>query len=147
MAAYSHYEFDQDKVQSLIQRYTDLRLRDSLLSDSFSSRIRSNNGHIYLKMLRENIAEELKLTEGSQVSDLAFDKIKLDENLRIDANGKYSLQHLNNTEAMGYDNLEQRAAQPELNRDLAHPTVFDKMIADYFLQKRGQYVATNELID
>ena len=48
---------------------------------------------------------------------------------------------------MGFDNIQQRAAQPELNRELAHPTVFDKMIADYFLQKRGQYVATNELID
>lgn len=68
-----------------------MRLRDSLLSDSFTARIRGNNGHIYLKMLRETIADELKLTAESQVSDLAYDKIKLDESFRVDANGKYSL--------------------------------------------------------
>jgi hypothetical protein len=30
---------------------------------------------------------------------------------------------------------------------LAHETFFDKLLADYFLQKRGQHVKANELIE
>lgn len=44
---------------------------------------------------------------------------------------------VNNTDAIGYNNLEARFADIENNRELAHESVFDKLLADYFLQKRG----------
>jgi ribosomal protein L9 len=60
---YSGAEFDQKKIEELVTKYTELRLKDALLNAEFSKQVKSgNNGHIYLKVLREQIADELKLS-------------------------------------------------------------------------------------
>jgi hypothetical protein len=51
--------------------------------------------------------------------------------------GRYNTDSLNNTEAVGYDNFQARAANPEQNRNLAHETIFDKLLAEYFVNKRA----------
>ena len=56
------------------------------------------------------------------------------------------MNHLNNENAIGYNKLEERAANPEANRDIAHESVFDKLMADYFLEKRGEYKQSNKLL-
>lgn len=38
-----------------------------------------------------------------------------------------------NSEAVGYDNLEKRFADPENNYKNAHESPFDKILADYFI--------------
>ncbi len=67
---------------------------------------------------------------------------------------------------MGYDNLEERLLNtpnqkeqneldriltqtptPNSTRDLAHETAFDKLLADFFLNKRNQFKKSRELID
>jgi len=53
---------------------------------------------------------------------------------------------LNNEDAIGYNNLEARAANIAQNKELAHETVFDQMLADYFLQKRGEIKKSNGLL-
>ncbi len=54
MRVYSQAEFDQNHLESLIQRYTELRLKDCLLNDEFKSKVtKGNNGHLYIKMLKE----------------------------------------------------------------------------------------------
>ena len=63
-----------------------------------------------------------------------------------DAAAKYNLGHLNNAEAIGYRNLEARAADLANNTDIAHESVFDQMLAEYFLQKRGEYKDSNKLL-
>jgi len=47
----------------------------------------------------------------------------------------YELQAINNTDALGYDNLLERAQQftKEGQFDAAQKTVMDKLMADYFL--------------
>ena len=49
---------------------------------------------------------------------------------------------------MGYDKLMERASAgtADENFDLAHETVFDKLLADYFLSKRGEYKESNTLL-
>ena len=47
------------------------------------------------------------------------------------------MSDLNNLNAIGYDKLLERAAIPEKNRDIAHSELLDKLLAEYFLQKRG----------
>ena len=49
---------------------------------------------------------------------------------------------------MGYDNLVERAKAETAgqNFDIAHETVFDKLLADYFLDKRGEYKDSNKLL-
>ena len=109
--------------------------------------MRSPNAHIYLKVLRENILDELKLAESAKRSEFEWTKTQeASLNHTYDAESKYNLHHLNNEEAIGYRNLEERAGDIANNKDLAHETVFDKMLADYFLQKRGDYKKGNQLL-
>jgi hypothetical protein len=58
------------------------------------------------------------------------------------------MQNLNNTDALGYDNLLARggAQSPKENSDLAQESALDKLMADYFLTKRGEYAETNNML-
>ncbi len=58
------------------------------------------------------------------------------------------MQSVNNADAMGYDRLIERAKAetPAQNFDIAHETVFDKLLSDYFLDKRGEYKDSNKLL-
>jgi len=65
----------------------------------------------------------------------------------MDPENMYNLQSVNNEHAIGYDNFEARAAAntPQGNYEAAHESVFDKLLADYFLTKRGEYKEMNNL--
>jgi hypothetical protein len=77
------------------------------MSDSFKQKIQSNNGHYYMKMLKEQIAEELKLTEPAKITDYSWDTINSwDPRLKVDAESKFNMSTLSNDTAVGYDNIE-----------------------------------------
>lgn len=46
-----------------------------MLQDNFRQKVQSNDGHLYLKVLKEEIAEELNLHEKSDGQDLTFDSL------------------------------------------------------------------------
>ncbi len=50
-----------------------MRLKDCMLNKDFSKKLRSNNGHIYMKVLYEEIADELKLNEVPAIDEFKFD--------------------------------------------------------------------------
>ena len=53
----------QDAQQNVIDEYTSLRLKTCMLNASFADKVRnSDDGHIYLKVLRERVLDELNLT-------------------------------------------------------------------------------------
>lgn len=76
-----------------------------------------------MKMLRERVSDELKLTKDSDPSDLAFENLNWErtKSVWLDVESKYNLTHLNNTDALGFDNLIERAAagSPTGNADAA----------------------------
>lgn len=114
-------------------------MKECQLNPEFAQGLQSANGTIYLKVLRECIADELRLAESTTLDEFSWARTADAENpnlLNYDTEWKYSLGHLNNEQAIGYRNLEARAADIGNNKDIAHETVFDKMLADYFLQKR-----------
>jgi len=96
--------------------------------------------------------DELKLTESATIDEFEWSKTAeaercgIDPELTFGVESKYNLHHLNNEDAIGYRNLEERAADIANNKNLAHETVFDKMLADYFLEKRGDYKRGNKLM-
>lgn len=57
--------------------------------------------------------------------------------MKYDFESKYNLNEINNEQAIGYDKMEERFNDIENNENIAHATVFDKLLADYFLGKRG----------
>jgi len=49
---------------------------------------------------------------------------------------------------MGYDNLTTKSGSPDDARSFesAHESVFDKLLADYYLSQRGEYAEANKLV-
>ena len=66
--------------------------------------------------------------------------------LKFDLEASYNMQDINNTQAMGYDNLDKRSGASSDSRtfESSHESVFDKMLADYYLSQRGDYAETNK---
>jgi len=86
------------------------------MKPEFAKAVRTTNGHIYLKVLRENILDELKLAESAKVDEFNWAKaVGTGEDAGVDAESKYNLNHVNNEQAIGYRNLEERAANLEDN--------------------------------
>lgn len=121
-----------------------------MLQPDFQAKIKSKYGFIYMKMLRERVSDELKLTQNADPSDLSYENLNWEKNERLwlDVESKYNLRHLNNTNALGFDNLlERAAAQTETeNANIAQPSVLDKLMADYFLTKKNEYQQANNLM-
>lgn len=136
---------DTKQIEEPIEMYMRLRLKECMLKQGFQQKIKGQNGHIYLKALREKVLEELKLDKEAHIHDLSL--INHDENWKFDVESPQNLLNLNNTDAIGYENLLKRAegTDAQSNRDAAHETIFDKMQAEYFLNKRGEFKKSNEL--
>jgi hypothetical protein len=69
---YMAENFDQQRVEGLIQAYTQARLKDCMLKQDFAVALRSPNAHIYLEMLRESVMADLKLSEPATVDEFAW---------------------------------------------------------------------------
>lgn len=65
-----------------------------------------------MKMLKERVIGELNLDEYTDPESLSYDALHHESQhlLRYDIESPYNLQQLNNTDALGYDNLLGRAA-------------------------------------
>jgi len=96
-------ELDTDEVEEVVEKYMRLRLRDCLLKQGFQSKMKSGNGHVYLKALREQVMKELKLDNSAHLHDISM--IETSKNWQFDIESPQNLLHLNNTDAMGYENL------------------------------------------
>ena len=102
--------FEQD-AQQIIGDYTDMRLKHCMLQPDFQAKMHSKYGFLYMKMLRERVLDELKITKDAEILDLShqFYKGFGAHQMKYDVEAMYNLSHLNSTHAMGYDRLLERA--------------------------------------
>ena len=122
-----------------------------MLNATFASKVRdSENGHLYLKVLREKVLDELKLTQEPELEDFSFKAMyeKSKDMIQYDVEAAYNMQDVSNTQAIGFDNLAKKAGATDDSRSFesAHESVFDKMLADYYLSQRGEYAEANKLM-
>lgn len=149
---YTEEDFDQQRVEDLVQEYTNARIKDLMLKPKFAKAVQSAHGHLYLKVLRERVLEELNFGDGALDDELDWSKTKAadahdsSDGKSYDIAALYNLNDLSNENAIGFNKLEERAANIEENNDIAHESVFDKMLADFFLHKRGDIKKGNKLI-
>lgn len=128
-----------------------MRLKHCMLQPDFQAKMHSKYGFLYMKMLRERVIDELKITKDAEILDLSHEHFKgvaADNKLKYNVEAMYNLSHLNSTHAMGYDRLLERANAPSKREqaELAQPTVADKLLADYFLGKKSEISEANKLI-
>ncbi len=74
-----------------------MRLQDCLLNEQFAKEVKTgNNGHIFLKVLREQIADELKISEPAEASDFSFMKLFKEPYIQTDVEGRYNTADISN---------------------------------------------------
>jgi hypothetical protein len=100
-----------------------------MITPDFAKGASGPDRDIFMRMLRDQIIEELKLTDSMIVDDFAFEDTihsHFGPNI-LEHKGEfvYGLGHLNNEEAIGYNKLKERAADIDNNRTIAHDNVFD----------------------
>jgi len=112
----------------------------------FTEALKGENGHLFAKTLQEEINFELGVTEPAEIEDLNYDSIYEEYvDKRVDVVSKYDSNKIMEG-AVGFDLVAERTAQPQKSRDIAHQTYIEKVLADYFVQKRGQYSRSNDLM-
>jgi len=63
----------EESQQSIIDEYMTLRFKTCMLNSDFAEQVRSSdNGHIFLKVLRERVVDELGLTREPELEDMQF---------------------------------------------------------------------------
>ena len=128
-----------------------MRFKTCMLNAEFAEQVHgSQNGHLFLKMLRERVVDELGLTAEAQQEDMMYKKMYENQadKIKYDMDSMYSMQDVNNTQAMGYDNLDKRSGSKDSGSTYqnSHEDVFDKLLADYYLSQRGEYAESNKLM-
>lgn len=140
----------ENEAKQIIGDYTDMRLKHCMLQPDFQAKMHSKYGFLYMKMLRERVIDELKLTKDADILDLSHTHLKDfgNDRLKYDVEAMYNLSHLNSTHALGYDRLLERAnaTSKREQAEIAQPTVADKLLADYFLGKKSEISEANKLI-
>lgn len=114
-----------------MQEYAQIRIKDCMLKTDFSQQYEGSNREILMRLLNESIVEELKLDTSISTDDIKYElrpgasnpKDFISE-LKLDPEAKYNLDHINNENGIGFNNLEGR-----VRGDEAHESVFDKMMA------------------
>lgn len=144
-------EWAQKQQQRVVEEYMTMRLKTCMLNADFAAQVRnSDNGHLFLKVLRERVLDELKMTGEVELKDLLFETMasKSGNRTRYDLDSAYNMHAVNNTQAVGYDNLDRRSGGSDDKRayETAHENVFDKLLADYYLSQRGEYAAANKTL-
>lgn len=96
------------------------------------------------------MVDELHLTKDPDGWDLSTENLdRAGSNERVfDLDAAHNMQTVNNADVLGYDNLLERA-QAETTAEAAeaaydHP--LDRLLADYFLANRGNYLETNKML-
>mmetsp|Transcript_14534 Transcript_14534/g.22566 ORF Transcript_14534/g.22566 Transcript_14534/m.22566 type:complete len:225 (-) Transcript_14534:821-1495(-) len=152
MRLYTAPKVDPKELEQLLEEYTIIRSKECMLDPAFASGLSSANGHIYRDALREQILKELGMIEPKNIDKIDWYNVltftnKEDYAPQHNVLEKYNLNKINNEEAIGYNKLEERAANLEKNADIAHESVFDKMLASYFLNARGETKKANQMIE
>lgn len=61
-------DLNAPKIESLVDEYTQMRLKGVMLDKRFAQAMQTDNAHIYMKMLREQVVLELGLNKDTKAS-------------------------------------------------------------------------------
>lgn len=122
-----------------------------MLNSRFAQKVNdSDNGHLYLKVLREQVVDELGLTEDASIEKMKFKPLleSGEKYIKYDIDSMYNMQSVSNLHAVGFDNLNKRSGDEKdvQTFENSHENVFDKLLADYYLSSRSDYVESNKLM-
>lgn len=93
---------------------------------------------------------ELTLDAAPEAYDFSSYKLwnRGADDRHYDLDAAYNMQTVNNADMLGFDNLHARAAAPTPADAVqaAHENPMDRLMAEYFLAKRGENIETNQMM-
>ena len=134
----------EEAQTAVIEEYTNLRFKTCMADLDFADKVRnSEDGHLYMKVLREQVVDELGLTAEPELNDMLFKTMyeKSANHIKYDLDSMYNMQSVSNTESLGYDSLVQESPSAD-----SHSETFDKLLGDYYLSQRSEYAESNKLM-
>lgn len=78
----------------MIDEYINLRFKTCMLNSEFADKVRNpENGHLFMKVLKERVVDELGLTAEPEIEDMVFNKrmSMRKENIRYDPESMYNM--------------------------------------------------------
>lgn len=89
---------EESVVNQIVEEYTQLRLKSCLLNSEFAKEMQTDNAHIFLKVLREKVIEELGLSKPPEIVDIAHTAFadRVINSSQYDLEAPYNLKNINN---------------------------------------------------
>ena len=64
----------EEDRESIIEEYIGLRFKTCMLNSEFAEKVRSpENGHLFVKVLKERVVDELGLTAEPEIENMLFE--------------------------------------------------------------------------
>ena len=64
----------EENRDTIIDEYINLRFKTCMLNSEFAEKVRSSeNGHLFMKVLKERVVDELGLTAEPELEDMLFE--------------------------------------------------------------------------
>ena len=96
--AYTNSSFSDLDIAEIINEYTELRFKDLMMDDKFREAINGPHKTYYLRVLREEIAEDLDIHEAFETDvELEHERFHKSDTMRFDAESIHNMNDLSNT--------------------------------------------------
>lgn len=150
LRAYTLGESSKEDINAIITDWIDLRILDLKSKPEFKRLNDSEFKNIMIEGLKENVVEEIGLTKFTDNARSYNQLFPVNErNLHGYANdiaNKNNLNHIMKN-AVGYDRIIERLQAPENSSELAHENLAEKLLGEYYIDKRKDYKASKEMLE
>ena len=148
--AYTFGDSSKEEINKIITDWIDLRILDLKSKPEFKKLSDSEFKNIMIESFKENVVEEIGLTKFTDNARSYDELIPVDKrNLhgyKNDIANKNNLNHIMEN-AVGYDRILERLQAPENSAELAHENLAEKLLAEYYIDKRKDYKVSKELLE
>ena len=140
----------KEQINEKVKEWIKLRIIDLKTKPEYKLLYDSEFKTQMIDKFKQEIISELGLN-NSRLKEVAFEDIvpvvESDKGAyKNDVANKNNLNYIMN-DALGYDNLIERLQDPENSSDLAQSNYFEKLLAEYYLDKRKDYKASKDMLD
>jgi len=149
LRAFTLVENSQDEVKQIIDKWVNLRLIDLKSKPEYTHLKDSEFRNMLIDRFKEQVVTDIGLKDHYDNFREFEEFIPLDEDttsFKADLANKNSLNSIMEN-AIGYDRIVERLQSPEHSEEIAQENYFEKMLAEYFLDKRKDYKASKDMLE
>jgi hypothetical protein len=140
---------NKERIENLLNEWIDLRINDLKTKPEYKFLNDSQFKHVMLDGFKEKVVTELGLRDhidNFREFEIFFPIDKSEDHYKSDIANKHNLNHIMEN-ALGYDRLSERLQSPKHSAKLAQGNYFERLLAEYFVDKRKDYKASKDMLE